>query len=248
MRAKNTRRTAPHQVGQHARAAAAATASGLDRAKDAVWAPSARQIKRALELIQPASRQRTMCKRDIVQALETVEFNRIMTEGSPAAHKRKFGQFAKKLRAIEVSDIRHYAKQSWMEELTSLRRWFEETADKIKLRHGSRRLKRSKQFAAIYAYALLLKYRTGPPGLTRDGTWHRLATILYGSEQADLFDYLRRFTKPSLYNDLRTSPTDDGAQPPSRGRKTERQPLTPLTDIRIGPLTAMIAAITRAGF
>ena len=63
---------------------------------------SARQIKSALELIQPASKQRTMCKRDIVQALESVEFNKVMTGGAPAAHKSKFNQFAKKLRAIEA--------------------------------------------------------------------------------------------------------------------------------------------------
>jgi hypothetical protein len=152
------------------------------------------------------------------------------------------------LRAIEVSDIRYYVRQSWMDELKSLRQWFEETADKIKSRHGSRRLRKSKQIAAIYAYALLVKFGTRPPGLTRNGTWHRLATILYGSEQADLFDYLRRFTKSSLCNDVRASRTGDAVQPSSRVRQKQRQTLTAFTDTQIGPLTAMIAATTQAPF
>ena len=238
MRAKNTRRTALHQAGRQARMA---RAPASDRAKDEVWAPSARQIKSALELIQPASRQRTMCKRDIVQALESVEFNKVMTGGAPAAHKSKFNQFAKKLRAIEVSRIWYYAKQSWIEELKNLRQWFEKAADNIKPRHGSRRLSKSKEIAAVYAYALLVKYGKTVPGLTRGGTWHQLATILYGAEGADLFDYLRRFTNTSLYNDLRESRTTDTTQHPSRIRQKPRQPRAPSTDVQLGPLTAMIA-------
>jgi hypothetical protein len=182
-----------------------------------------------------------MCERDIVDVIEGVEFDKVMTGGSPAALK-KFSRLAKKLRAIELSDIRYYARQSWIEELKSLRQWLEKVTDKVKPRHGSRRLSTSKQIATVYAYALLVKFGKRPPGLTRGGTWHRLATILYGDERADLFDYLRRFINTSLYNDIRASRTGDVAQP-GRVRQTQCRSPTSSADIQIGPLTAMIAGI-----
>jgi hypothetical protein len=166
----------------------------MDRVK--TWAPSARQIKAALELIEPASKNHRRCKLAIVGALENVEFNKIMS-GPPAAHKRQFNKFAKQLRAIEVSEIRYYARQALMDEVRLLREWFGRTGDKIKPRHGSPRLSAAKRCATQCAYSLLATFGKRPPGLTRGGTWHNLATTLYGDDQADLFDYLRRFAKAS---------------------------------------------------
>jgi hypothetical protein len=108
--------------------------------------------------------------------------------------KRKLNNYAKKLRAIDDSEIRHYLRKSVVDEVRRLREWFEQSADKLKVRHGSRQKSNAKRSAAEFAYCLLAHFRK-PPALTRGGIWQKLAIILYGGKAADLFDYMRECYK-----------------------------------------------------
>ena len=62
------------------------------------------------------------------------------------------------------------------------------------VRKGSPRRDYARQVAADKAYKLLKKYGIRPTRY-RLGHWHELAQVLFGSVQADLFDYIER---PSL--------------------------------------------------
>jgi hypothetical protein len=154
-----------------------------------IWAPSLQQIEAALDLIQPAPKVRSHCKRAIGAALGKIEWAKLWRH-SPAAIKRKFNNFVKKLRAIENSEIPLYAKKSMMDEIRNFREQCEQIADKQKIRHGSKQKSNAKRTAAEAAYHLLANFRK-PPGLTRSGIWHKLAIVLYGDKAADLFDYMR---------------------------------------------------------
>ena len=108
-----------------------------------IWVPSEQQIEAALELIQPAPKVRSHCKRAIGAALGKIEWARLWRH-SPAAIKRKFNNFVKKLRAIENSEIPLYAKGSMMDEIRNFREQCEQIADKQKIRHGSKQKEKTK--------------------------------------------------------------------------------------------------------
>ena len=154
-----------------------------------IWVPSEQQIKAALELIQPAPKVRALCRIAIVQALERIEWAKLWVY-APGAVKRKLNNYAKKLRAIDDSEIRHYLTKSVVDEVTRLRKWFAQTADKLEVRHGSKQKSKAKRIAVEFAYAILASFRK-TPSLTYRGIWHKLALILYGGKAADLFDYMR---------------------------------------------------------
>jgi hypothetical protein len=149
-----------------------------------------------------------MCEYDIRLALESVEYNKWLRGAmlSRSAHKKKLQRYAKKLRAVEALESTFVGTDigpDCMARLKFVLRCYEQTADAITLRHGSRRLSASKECATICAYALLVKFGPHPPGLTRGGPWDNLARTLYGAEQADLFHYLMRFSGTPLYKCLR---------------------------------------------
>ena len=85
-----------------------------------------------------------------------------------------------------------------MDEVRRFREWFEQIADKLKVRHGSKQKSNAKRTAAEFAYYLLAHFRK-PPALTRGGIWQKLAIILYGGKAADLFDYMRESYKSQKF-------------------------------------------------
>jgi len=80
---------------------------------------------------------------------------------------------------------------------------YEELANRIPVRSGSPRRSNARQMATDCAYELLAQFGSGgAPGLTLEGPWHRLATILFEHADANLFDYLRNY---HLYRACRQS-------------------------------------------
>jgi hypothetical protein len=235
MRAKTTPHIGHQQAGPPSRE--------MTALKHEAWAPSPNQIKNALELIKP-TRHQTMCEHDIRVALESVEYNKIMFTVSPSAYKKNLHRLVKKLRAIGALDstaVGIFIGQDCMNRLKFVRRGLEQTADKIRLRHGSRRLSASKECTTICAYALLVKFRQRPPGLTRGGTWHNLSSSLYGAGQTDLFDYMIRFRNTPLYNYIRARTGVLAAQQAGR-TATKHESFPGCCDyIVFGPSTGMIA-------
>jgi hypothetical protein len=89
-------------------------------------------------------------------------------------------------------------RQRWIgDPLTeALKRQLKETEQVIiwndkRVRKGSQRVKLARTAAVDSAFLLLRKYGKKPT-LGRDGHWHKLARVLLGKTQADLFDDLKR--------------------------------------------------------
>lgn len=59
-------------------------------------------------------------------------------------------------------------------------------------RKGTRKFSNARLYAVHQAYLLLAKY-SKQPMLYRNGPWHDLAKVLYGNEQADLFDHIEDY-------------------------------------------------------
>jgi hypothetical protein len=153
----------------------------------------ARQIKAALDLINPDCGHRQECKARIVLALESIEFYRtaVYDKRSPATRKREYHRTAKTLeKAVSAAEgqqlpdpvlceLQHYAAE------------YGQAADRIVVRAGDgRKPSPVKQHAADRARQLLEDFGR-PASQTHKGPWHRLANILYGRDD-NLFDYLRR--------------------------------------------------------
>lgn len=187
-------------------------ASEPERSKAPTWAQEAedallkfrrtKDCSKALKLIAPASERRAQCESAIDRALLSVRIAKAC-EKSPsfAARKKQFRTYAKKLRAVEIAgrNLDPYIGvgkpgPSFMDQVRRQREIYEELADRIPVRSGSPRLSTAKITATHLAHELLAEYGSGgAPGLTREGPWHRLTTILFENADADLFDYLRNY-------------------------------------------------------
>jgi hypothetical protein len=182
------------------------------RSKAPIWAQEAedairkfrpnKDCSKALKLIEPASERRAQCRSAIDRAVLHVRIAKACDKfTSPAALKKRFRKYAEKLRAVEISghNLDPYISMadpspSFMDQVRSQREIYQELADRIPVRSGSRRRSTAKQIATHLAYELLAEYGSGDaPGLTREGPWHQLATILFEGANADLFDYLRNY-------------------------------------------------------
>ena len=109
---------------------------------------------------------------------------------SPKIHKTYLFDKIRKLKAVEdIVDSSAYVKN----QLELLRELYQNYADTIIVRPGSRQPSNAKRIATHYAHWLLKEYGSRPPGVTSGGTWQKLATILYGIREADLFEYLRDY-------------------------------------------------------
>ena len=97
-----------------------------------------------------------------------------------------------------VGSLRHIEKnaslvsKSYRDQTRRERERLEKLAD---MRPGSSRVSLAKFNAVHFAYHLLANFGKGPPGLSREGPWHRLAGILFGDVNADLFEYLEYYKR-----------------------------------------------------
>jgi hypothetical protein len=112
---------------------------------------------------------------------------------TPGVKKKRLLQQAKKLRAVEAAGI--WSNPSLVAEVRRQRIRIEKEACKIVVQHGSPRTKPWKRRAVNRAHKLLVDFGKSP-SLSADGPWHKLATILLGNLDTDLFEYLRDYRFP----------------------------------------------------
>ena len=156
----------------------------------------------ALKLIEVVSERRAQCESAIDRAVPWVRYAKALDKfPSAAALKKRFCTYAKALRAVEIAGrgLAPYKGMSepdpsFMDQVRSQREEYEELANEIFVRSGCPPRSTAKQLATHFAYELLAQYGShGAPGLTQEGSWHQLATILFEHADADLFDYLRNY-------------------------------------------------------
>lgn len=165
------------------------------------------QFKEALKIIEPDRERRRECEHQVAVALFGVEVAAKIDKGklvrTPAQYKKNLRQLAKTLhRAIDLAAKAippEYQmqpdKDSWFgDELKIYLKKTERAIDWINksVKKGSPRLSLARRAAVDSAYVLLRKYGRRPPTRGREGRWLKLAGVLFGNEQADLFDYLDR--------------------------------------------------------
>jgi hypothetical protein len=167
------------------------------------------QFKQAWKILEPDPQRRAKCEGELVFALVGVENAREMDKksGSTPGEQRKLLQkLAKTLRvAIDLSVQMKRGPISWrpsarswdsrVEFLKRYRKEIEEEVDcldKHEVKKGAPRQSIARMVAVSQAYQLLEKYGDRPTRY-RDGPWHELARVLFGNEQADLFDYIEQY-------------------------------------------------------
>jgi hypothetical protein len=151
--------------------------------------PAPERCKEMFELIRPAPECRGECEKKIVFAIQSVEFaKRFETvPSSPAATKQRFRKLAEMLR--QASETTAKLSNNPVDQAMKVAKAYDQIADAIPVPKGSRRQSDSKKLAVYMAYRLLTLFANRPPGLGREGRWHKLANALYGGSVD--FSYLR---------------------------------------------------------
>jgi hypothetical protein len=160
------------------------------------------QFKQAWKILKPDPQREVQCEREVVFALAGVEVAREMDKsGPPLAEQRKLRQkLAKTLRvavdlAVQMSPGMRCVTRSRVEFLRKFGKEIEEEGDyfdKHVVKKGAPPERAARMVAVSQAYLLLKEYG-GRPTRYREGPWHALARVLFGNEQADLFDYIERY-------------------------------------------------------
>ena len=162
-----------------------------------------------------------MCESQLVAVLSGIEaaarMDKLKSVPTAAQYKKNLLKLAKTLQDASELACKAFppeyqiprGKDSWIRE--HLKRHLEETERVINsiskvVRKGSPRLSYARIAAVDAAYVLLRKYGRSPTRVGgREGRWHKLAKVLFGNEDADLFDYLKR-SSPYLAETDRIQP------------------------------------------
>jgi hypothetical protein len=158
--------------------------------------PAPERCKKAFDLIRPPLEHRGECERQIVFAIQSVEFaKRFETvPNSPAATKQRFRKLAKMLQ--RASETIAKLSNNPVDQAKKLVDAYGQIADAIPVPKGSQRQRESKKVAVYMAHWLLTLFGDAPPGMSRDGRWHKLADTLYDGKVD--FSYLRDQRKRNL--------------------------------------------------
>ena len=120
-------------------------------------------------------------------------------EQTPAKQRNLLRKLAKKLHAVinladQLDDYwcDNFDISSRMRDLEKLAQAMEADAAVIGKKKGARPYNEVRAVAVWKAHTLLTEY-SKPPTLYREGDWHELARVLFGDEQADLFDYMEDY-------------------------------------------------------
>jgi len=168
------------------------------------------RFKEALKIIKPDPERQRECEHQVAAVLWGVEvaakIDKAKSVPTPAQYKRDLQKLAKTLQgaidlaAKAISPEYEYQlrrrKISWIGEPLKLH--LKETELAInwigsRVRKGSPRVSNARTIAADAAYILLRRYGRSPTRVGgREGRTHKLAKVLFGNEDADLFDYLKR--------------------------------------------------------
>lgn len=140
-------------------------------------------------MIRPAPEHRLECEKQIIFAIQSVEFAKKfeMVPNSPAGTKKRFRKMAKMLR--QASEVVTKLSNDSGDQASKTADAYDQVADAIPVPKGSRRQRGSKKIAVYMAHRLLTLFGSRSPGMTREGIWHQLAETLYG-DSID-FSYLR---------------------------------------------------------
>jgi hypothetical protein len=180
-------------------------------------------IKEVFKIIKPDPERERECEYELVAVLSGIEaaaqMDKFKSVPTPAQYKKNLLKLAKTLQdAIDLAgkaippkyelQLRR-SKDSWIgEELKLHLKKTEQAINWISkgVRKGSPRLSYARIAAADAAYILLRKYGRSPTRVGgREGRTHKLAKVLFGNEDADLFDYLKR-SSPFLVETGRIRP------------------------------------------
>jgi hypothetical protein len=163
------------------------------------------RFKQALKFIAPLPSRQSECESDLAEALRLIEAGaRIDKSGlTPAKRAKLFQNLETTLRrAIRLATQARYEEYTprrtpWDSRIDDLKCFLQETkraadyVSKFELTKGAPRRK-SAAIAAVWQASILLEKKNGRlPGLYRDGDWSKLARMLLGNEQTDLFDYMQ---------------------------------------------------------
>lgn len=157
------------------------------------------QIRAALKLPAPSRHDRAKCQKDVENALDimadvssTIEI--ITTQRSMAASKVKatpaYHRALLKLRTVHRAVFG--AKDAAIENAIAA---IDGRAAPLLQLARLNTIGIEQTVAAKLAYGLLKQWGNKKITTTRGGPWHRLAAILYGDEDADLFQYLRALVR-----------------------------------------------------
>jgi hypothetical protein len=149
------------------------------------------RFKQAWKIISPKPQSQRECEYDLVRALLLIPiaagyYDRI----KPAESKRQLLRDARKLRAAIPAVHRN---NKLIEDLNREVKFVEDYANSIVVGKGKPRRSMARHNAVHQACELLKKYGSKPPRKSRKGKWHRLAKVLFGDPDADLFDYIERY-------------------------------------------------------
>jgi len=152
------------------------------------------RCKHALKIIAPDPERQRECEDDVATALWGVKCAAKIKWRTAAEYKNDLERLAKRLRVDIELAAKAFPLDSRIAE--ELQRHLTETEQAIKwtsqrVRKGSPRPSWARIVAIDNAYRLLRRYGKKPTR-SRDGLWHKLATVLFRDERADLFDLLKR--------------------------------------------------------
>ena len=147
------------------------------------WSPPEGSIQQAVERIAPTPEQRAKCEERVIAAMWMLH----LTEKaktivlSPAKYRDRFRKFAEALLAVEDTG-RNLVPDLFMEEVRRQRETYEKLAAFPVPANSAKPRDTVKEIAVIAAHGLLTGFNGAPPGLTRQGAWHKLAAILSGKD------------------------------------------------------------------
>ena len=159
-----------------------------------------------MKIIEPDRERRTECEYGIATALWGIDvaakLDKPKSVRTPVEYRGDLRKLAERLRADIKLAARAFRPEyqlrvgnvSWIGE--ELKRHLKETQQATdwiskRVRKGSPRVSHARNAAVDAAY-LLLKRAGKKPTRSREGDWIKLARVLFGNEDADLFDYLGR--------------------------------------------------------
>jgi hypothetical protein len=163
--------------------------------------PVDERIRKAVDIISPADGQRAACIRKIRIAIEFVDRLRGQRGQTPGQRRDELVMLCKVMHNMEKASDRLFLN-GWPEgwpspaQIRDQRKYIEGLIKETKVpRNGGKQPEIAREWAVRDARDLLSEFSDKKPRLTRDGAWHKLANILYGKLDADLFEDMRKASR-----------------------------------------------------
>jgi hypothetical protein len=158
-----------------------------------------KQVKKALDVLQPSRLKRAAAKKEIEDGLYLIDLG--VAEGRDMAYSNQSRKVLKKLITMlencEKLAGNTLSKQysDWAKKPLNLSEQIKRCQEALKFRMPPKRTAFREKFAVDLAYILLYRYRPDDEkaaARTRGGIFYRLSAILAGDDQKDLFNHMRR--------------------------------------------------------